>query len=39
MNIENEVSALNGTMERIEDILTEILVEIRKYDSRKGDTE
>jgi len=39
MNIENEVSDLNGTMERIEDILTEILVEIRKYDSRKGDTE
>ena len=39
MSIENEVSDLNGTMERIEDILTEILVEIRKYDSRKGDTE
>ena len=39
MSIENEVSDLNETMERIEDILTEILVEIRKYDSRKGDTE
>jgi len=37
MSIENEVSDLNGTMERIEDILTEILVELRNK-NKKGDT-